>query len=192
APWMGRYREPVRSEDFESYLPSGRTRVTRPSRIVCELTDIGDADLRLRAQLQVATRFDECGVARDRGAQDAERRTGALERKQRAWRHRAKSVLPRERRARHQRHAVRHEVSAGPTRAERGVVDIVLRAQGAKRGHAAGFVEALCVQIHPGEASERLDRSVAEAHAVTDLAEHLALDDAVARVRLLGEAGESD
>src|SRR5215472_17584941 len=73
------------------------------ARIVRELTEIGDADLRLRAQLQVATRFDERGVARDRDAQDAERRTGALERKQRAWRNRAKGVLPRERRARHQR-----------------------------------------------------------------------------------------
>src|SRR5215471_14632745 len=70
------------------------------ARIVRELTDIGNADLRLRAQLQVATCFDECGVARDRDAQDAERRAGALERKQRARRHRAKGVLPRKRRAR--------------------------------------------------------------------------------------------
>src|SRR5262245_66259717 len=145
------------------------------ARVTGELTEIGDADLRLRAQLQVATRFDEGGVARDRDAQDAERRAGALERKQRARRHRAKGVLPRERRARHQRHAVRHEVSAGPTRAERGVVDIVLGARGAKRGQAAaGFVEALRVQIHPGEAGDRLDRDVAETYAVTDLTEHLA------------------
>src|SRR5262249_3849930 len=150
------------------------------ARVVRELTDIGNADLRLRAQLQIAARFDERGVARDRDAQDAERRAGALERKQRARRHRAKGVLPRERRAWDQRHAVRHEVSAGPARAERGVVDIVLGARGAERAHAAGFVEALGVQIHPGEASEWLDRKVAEAHAVTDLAEHLALDGAVA------------
>src|SRR5262249_60159646 len=100
--------------------------------------------------------------------------------------------LPAEGRGRHQHHAVRYEVSAGPTRAERGVVDIVLSARGAQRAHAAGFVEALGVQIHPGEASEWLDRTVAEAHAVTDLAEHLALDGAVARARLLGEAGESN
>src|SRR5215467_2159046 len=162
------------------------------ARVVRELTDIGNADLRLRTQLQIAARFDERGVARDRDAQDAERRAGALERKQRARRHRAKGVLPRERRAWDQRHAVRHEVSAGPARAERGVVDIVLGARGAERAHAAGFVEALGVQIHPGEASEWLDRNVAEAHAVTDLAEYLALDGAVARARLLGEAGESD
>src|SRR5215472_10407167 len=162
------------------------------ARVVRELTDIGNADLRLRAQLQIAARFDERGVARDRDAQDAERRAGALERKQRARRHRAKGVLPRERRAWDQRHAVRHEVSAGPARAERGVVDIVLGARDAQRAHATGVVEALGVQIHPGEASERLDRIVAETHAVTDLAEHLALDGAVARARLLGETGESD
>src|SRR5262249_44465162 len=81
------------------------------ARIVRELTDIGNADLRLRTQLQIAARFDERGVARDRDAQDAERRAGALERKQRARRHRAKRVLPRERRAWDQRHAVWHEVS---------------------------------------------------------------------------------
>src|SRR5215472_12553145 len=57
------------------------------ARVVRELTDIGNADLHLRAQLQITTRFDECGVACDRDAQDAERRTGVLERKQRAWRH---------------------------------------------------------------------------------------------------------
>src|SRR5262249_49121767 len=86
----------------------------------------------------------------------------------------------------------RHEVSAGPARAERGVVDIVLGARDAQRAHATGVVEALGVQIHPGEASERLDRIVAEAHAVTDLAEHLALDGAVARARPPREAGEGD
>src|SRR5262245_53791516 len=162
------------------------------ARVVRELTDIGNADLRLRAELQVATHFDECGVARDGDAQDAKRRTGALERKQRAWRHRAKGGLPRERRARDQHHAVWHEVGAGPTRAERRIVDIALGARDAQRGHATGVVEALGVQIHPGEASERLDRTVPQAHAVTDLAVHLALDGAVVRARLLGGAGESD
>ena len=89
------------------------------ARVVRELTEIANADLRLRAQLQVTTRFDQCGVACDRDAQDAERRVGILKRKQRARRHRAKSVLPSERRARHEHPAVRHEVVAGPARAER-------------------------------------------------------------------------
>src|SRR5262249_53438373 len=110
----------IRSAALEPPREIGLDRMI--ARIVRELTDIGNANLRLRAQLQVAPRFDECRVARDREAKDAERRTRALERKQRAWRRRAKGVLPRERRAWDQRHAVRHEVSAGPARAERGVV----------------------------------------------------------------------
>ena len=162
------------------------------AHVAGELTEIGNAELGLRAQLQITAGFDERSVARDRGAQDAKRHTGVLERKQRAWRHRAKGVLPRERRARHEHHAVRHEVVAGPARAEGRIVDIVLGAGRTERTHTAGFVETLRVQKHPGEARERLDRNAAEAHAVTDLTEHLARYGAVARARLLGEAGESD
>src|SRR5262249_32189238 len=67
-----------------------------------------------------------------------------------------------------------------------------LGARGTERGHAARFVETFGVQKHPGEAGERLDRDAAEAHAVTDLTEHLPGYCAVARARLLGEAGEND
>src|SRR5215831_2618453 len=109
------------------------------ARVAGELTEIGNADLGLRAQLQITAGFDERSVARDRGAQDAKRHAGVLERKQRAWRHRAKGVLPRERRARHKNHAVRHEVVAGPARAEGRIVDIGLGARVVERRHPAGF-----------------------------------------------------
>src|SRR5262245_7319656 len=162
------------------------------ARVAGELTEIGDADLGLRTQLQIPAGVDERSVARDRSARDAERHTGVLERQRLAWRHRAKSVLPGKRRARHEHHAIRHEVVAGPARAEGGIVDIALGTRGVERGHTAGFVETLRVQKHPGEARERLDRDVAEAHAVTDLTEHLPRYGAIARARLLGEAGEDD
>ena len=55
------------------------------ARVAGNLTEISDTDLRLRAQLQITTGFDERSVARDRNAQDAERRAGALERKRRGW-----------------------------------------------------------------------------------------------------------
>jgi hypothetical protein len=48
------------------------------ARIAGELTEIGNADLGLRAQLQITAGFDERSVARDRGAQDAKRHTGVL------------------------------------------------------------------------------------------------------------------
>ena len=49
------------------------------ARVVGELSEIANADLRLRAQLEIATRFDERGVARDRkrlGCQRAPRCSG--------------------------------------------------------------------------------------------------------------------
>ena len=127
----------IRADALEPPREIGLDRMI--ARVAGELTEIGNADLRLRAQLQITAGFDERSVARDRDAQDAERHAGVLERKQRAWRHRAKGVLPRERRARHENHAVRHEVVAGPARAEGGIVDIGLGARVVERRHPAGF-----------------------------------------------------
>src|SRR5207249_522546 len=89
-------------------------------------------------------------------------------------------------------HAFRHEVVARPARAERGIADVLRVARAAERTHAAGLGEAIRAQMHEGETCEWLDGDAAEAHAVTDLAENLALGGVVASACLLGEAGKDD
>ena len=74
-------------------------------RTVGELARIRDADLGLRGELQIAARFDQRGVARNRNTQDIEPRADALERKRRGRRHVAEGMLPGDRHARDERHA---------------------------------------------------------------------------------------
>src|SRR6266702_8193039 len=79
-------------------------------RAVGELACVGDADLGLRAELQIAARLDQRGVAGNGNTPDAEACAGALEGKRRGRRRRAESVLPGDRRPRDERHAVLQEV----------------------------------------------------------------------------------
>src|SRR5262249_40621827 len=107
-------------------------------RSVGELARIGDADLGLRGELQIAARFDKRGAARNRNTQDIEPRADALERKRRGRRHVAEGMLPGDRRARDERHAVLQEVVGRHPCAQCGIADILLVAGADKRAHATG------------------------------------------------------
>jgi ABC transporter substrate binding protein len=111
-------------------------------RTVGELARIGHADLGLRGELQIAARFDQRGVARNRNTQNIEACADALERKRRSRRHVAEGMLPGDRRARDERHAVLQEVVGRHPCAQCGIADIVPVAAAGKRAHATGFSEA--------------------------------------------------
>src|SRR5215470_19386977 len=108
-------------------------------RSVGELARIGDADLGLRGELQIAARFDQRGVARNRNTQDIEPCADALERKRRGRRHVAEGMLPGDRHARDERHAILQEVVGRHPYAQCGIADILPVAGAGKRAHATGF-----------------------------------------------------
>jgi len=86
---------------FGGLKPPGEIALDRMIvRTVGELARIGDADLGLRGELQIAARFDQRGVPRNRNTQYIEPCARALERKRRGRRHVAEGMLPGDRRAR--------------------------------------------------------------------------------------------
>ena len=61
-----------------------------------------------------------------------------------------------------------------------------------ERRSPAALDERAVAQVHIGKAGERLERKIAERHAVADFAEHLSDIAVQPRFRLIGEAGEEN
>src|SRR5260370_21913962 len=79
--WFAIVHAPFRRHEPSPSEPPGKISLDRVVlRVGGELADIKDADLGLRAELQIPARLDERRVARDRDAPHAERRAGGTRR----------------------------------------------------------------------------------------------------------------